>query len=57
MDAEGKLLPSDGESQGELVLRAPWLTQGYLNRDPARTALATPSGTASITDSGTVQLS
>ena len=29
MDGDGKLLPSDGESQGELVLRAPWLTQGY----------------------------
>lgn len=29
MDADGKLLPSDGEAQGELVLRAPWLTQGY----------------------------
>jgi len=29
MDAEGRHLPLDGESQGELVLRAPWLTQGY----------------------------
>lgn len=35
MDADGKLLPSDGESQGELVLRAPWLTQGYL-REPEK---------------------
>ncbi len=35
MDAEGKLLPSDGESQGELVLRAPWLTQGYF-REPEK---------------------
>ncbi len=33
MDAEGKLLPADGETQGELVLRAPWLTQGYF-REP-----------------------
>lgn len=31
MDAEGHLLPVDGETQGELVLRAPWLTQGYFN--------------------------
>ncbi len=31
MDAEGGFLPADGETQGELVLRAPWLTQGYLD--------------------------
>ncbi|MEX6503588.1 fatty acid--CoA ligase [Pseudomonas zhanjiangensis] len=35
MDADGKLLPSDGETQGELVLRAPWLTQGYF-REPEK---------------------
>lgn len=35
MDDEGKLLPSDGEAQGELVLRAPWLTQGYF-REPEK---------------------
>ncbi|MGA4322527.1 fatty acid--CoA ligase [Ectopseudomonas hydrolytica] len=35
MDSEGKLLPSDGETQGELVLRAPWLTQGYF-REPEK---------------------
>ncbi len=29
IDADGNFLPADGESQGELVLRAPWLTQGY----------------------------
>ena len=27
---DGTFLPADGASQGELVLRAPWLTQGYL---------------------------
>ena len=26
---DGSFLPADGASQGELVLRAPWLTQGY----------------------------
>ncbi|MGV8844382.1 MAG: fatty acid--CoA ligase [Pseudomonas sp.] len=31
MDADGRLLPADGESQGELVLRSPWLSQGYVN--------------------------
>lgn len=29
VDGNGNFLPSDGETQGELVLRAPWLTQGY----------------------------
>lgn len=29
MGENGEFLPADGESQGELVLRAPWLTQGY----------------------------
>jgi len=29
--ADGSFLPADGASQGELVLRAPWLTQGYYN--------------------------
>ena len=28
---DGSFLPADGQSQGELVLRAPWLTQGYHN--------------------------
>lgn len=31
MDADGNFLPADGESQGELVLRSPWLSQGYVN--------------------------
>jgi len=31
MDADGSFLPADGESQGELVLRSPWLSQGYVN--------------------------
>ena len=29
LDAQGQPLPWDGHSQGELVFRAPWLTQGY----------------------------
>ncbi|NRH26255.1 fatty acid--CoA ligase [Pseudomonas sp. MS19] len=35
MDGNGNLLPHDGETQGELVLRAPWLTQGYF-REPEK---------------------
>ena len=37
MSADGTLLPADGETQGELVLRAPWLTQGYY-REPEKGA-------------------
>jgi fatty-acyl-CoA synthase len=37
MAADGKLLPHDGSSQGELVLRAPWLTLGYY-REPEQSA-------------------
>ena len=29
MDPEGNFLEHDGKTQGELVLRSPWLTQGY----------------------------
>lgn len=29
VDCDGRFLPADGESLGELVLRAPWLSMGY----------------------------
>ncbi|WP_225788536.1 fatty acid--CoA ligase [Pseudomonas sp. Marseille-P8916] len=29
VDEQGNFLPADGETQGELVLRAPWLSMGY----------------------------
>ena len=35
VDGEMNDVPHDGESQGEVVVRAPWLTQGYL-KDPAK---------------------
>ena len=35
MTADGRFLPHDGEARGELVLRAPWLTQGYF-REPQK---------------------
>ncbi|SIQ15591.1 fatty acid--CoA ligase [Aquipseudomonas alcaligenes] len=37
MGPDGQLLPVDGETQGELVLRAPWLTMGYFN-EPQKSA-------------------
>ncbi|MBI5550863.1 MAG: fatty acid--CoA ligase [Desulfobacterales bacterium] len=30
IDANGKPLPHDGKTTGEVVVRSPWLTQGYL---------------------------
>jgi fatty-acyl-CoA synthase len=30
VDADMKFVPHDGASQGEVVVRSPWLTQGYL---------------------------
>jgi len=33
--ADGRFLPADGVAQGELVLRAPWLTQSYF-REPEK---------------------
>ncbi|KHL70462.1 fatty acid--CoA ligase [Pseudomonas flexibilis] len=35
MNEDGTFAPADGETQGELVLRAPWLTQGYF-REPEK---------------------
>ena len=37
VDPSGKFLPHDGKSTGELVMRAPWLTQSYY-KDPEKTA-------------------
>jgi fatty-acyl-CoA synthase len=37
VDENGEFLPADGETQGELVLRAPWLSMGYF-REPEKGA-------------------
>jgi len=43
MGPDGKLLPHDGETTGELVLRAPWLTEGYYN-EPEKSKDLWPDG-------------
>ena len=35
LDPDGKPLPHDGQATGEVVVRSPWLTQGYL-KEPER---------------------
>jgi fatty-acyl-CoA synthase len=42
-DAQGKALPHDGESSGEVVMRSPWLTQSYF-KEPEKTAELWRSG-------------
>lgn len=39
VDADGNELPHDGSSAGEVVVRAPWLTQGYLHDEAASEVL------------------
>ena len=39
VDAEMRDLPHDGVATGEIVLRSPWLTQGYLDNPEASEAL------------------
>ena len=42
-DSEGKALPHDGESSGEVVMRSPWLTHTY-HKAPEKTAELWRSG-------------
>ncbi|MFK4751833.1 fatty acid--CoA ligase [Oceanobacter antarcticus] len=60
-DMEGNELPHDGEQMGEIVVRAPWLTQGYF-KEPEKSAELWEGGwmhtgdVASIEPSGVLQI-
>jgi len=43
VDADDKILPHDGQSTGEVVMRSPWLTRGYF-KAPDKTAALWRSG-------------
>lgn len=53
VDACGKDLPHDGESMGEVLVRAPWLTQGYLH-DPEKGAELWEGGWLHTGDIGSI---
>jgi 3-(methylthio)propionyl---CoA ligase len=44
VDDDGKELPNDGKSVGELLVRGPWITSGYYNDDEATAAALEPDG-------------
>ena len=62
IDPSGATLPRDGRSQGEIVVRAPWLTQGYF-KDPQRSEELWEGGwlhtgdVATIDEEGYIQVS
>ncbi|BBD72786.1 long-chain-fatty-acid--CoA ligase [Sulfodiicoccus acidiphilus] len=53
VDTEGRELPHDGRSVGEIVVRAPWLTEGYL-KDPERTSKLWRNGWLHTGDLGVI---
>ena len=55
VDPELNELPHDGESTGEVVARAPWLTQGYLN-DTEQSEALWRGGFLHTGDIGTIDL-
>ncbi|MCL6416165.1 fatty acid--CoA ligase [Aestuariirhabdus sp. Z084] len=61
VDAEGNVQPHDGESVGEIVARAPWLTQGYF-KEPEKSEELWANGwlhtgdVATIDELGTVRI-
>ena len=53
VDDEMRDVPHDGKASGEVVIRAPWLTQGYLN-DPANSENLWRGGYLHTNDIGTI---
>jgi fatty-acyl-CoA synthase len=53
VDAAMQDVPHDGTSQGEVVVRAPWLTQGYL-KDPVNSEALWAGGWLHTGDIGTI---
>jgi fatty-acyl-CoA synthase len=53
VDAGGKPQPHDGQTAGEVVVRSPWLTQGYL-KDPERGEELWEGGWLHTGDIGTI---
>jgi 3-(methylthio)propionyl---CoA ligase len=44
VDAEGRVLPHDGKSMGELLVRGPWIINGYYADEAATRAAVEPDG-------------
>jgi len=53
VDPDGMPLPHDGQSAGEVVMRSPWLTQGYTD-NPAASAQLWEGGWLHTGDIGTI---
>ncbi len=53
VDEQMQDVPHDGKATGEVVVRAPWLTQGYLN-DPANSENLWSDGYLHTNDIGTI---
>lgn len=53
VDPQGKPQPHDGQTAGEVVVRTPWLTQGYL-KDPERGEELWANGWLHTGDIGTI---
>jgi 3-(methylthio)propionyl---CoA ligase len=63
VDEDGKKLPYDGKSVGELLVRGPWIVSGYFENPEASAAAVEPDGwfhtgdVASIDPDGYMQIS
>ena len=53
VDPEGNPVPHDGKATGEVVVRSPWLTQGYL-KDPERSEQLWENGWLHTGDIGNI---